>query len=405
MKIRVPKLTAENCFTFFLVIYWGRDIVFNYVKAILARIPVVSYFAEYMIPFIMFVFLLLSFPYLAKTIFPVDIVFTGAVLVVFLWNIILFPENESLAALSVTFFASVFPLYFIGLRCESSKHIQPLYIMSIINIWTFFAYYILIGSSSLDSAQGEYGSYMGRAYILLPQLLIVIYGFLRKKDILNIVTMIIGTILLLMCGNRGSVLITLFFLLFYLLFNTSKKRRVSGYVGAISLFGILVYYYNHLIKVMTRLFVNLGMSIRVFERLSNESFFDSNGRNVIVDKLKTAISNNPIIGYGLCSDRTITGSYAHNYAYELWTAFGVILGSLFLIATIYVIFKSWIEAKNVENRGVLLVLICVGFLKLFISSSFLLEGLFFMLIGYGVKLLRMNKFEAVETKGNIDENL
>ena len=327
------------------------------------------------------------------------------VLIIYLLNLILFPENDSLVQIMGTFFVSVFPMYFIGLRCEPFKHIQPLYIMSIINVWAFAAYYLLIGSSSLDGAQGEYESFMGRAYTLLPQLLVVIYGFLRKKDILNIVTMIIGTILLLMCGNRGSVLITSVFLLFYLLFNTSKKRRVSVYVGAISLFGILAYYYNHLIITMTQLFMNLGMSVRVFERLSDGSFFNSDGRDVIIDKLKAAISNNPIIGYGLCSDRTITGSYAHNYAYELWTAFGVIVGSVFLIATIYVIFKSWIETKNVENRSVLLVLICVGFFKLFISSSFLLEGPFFMLLGYCVKLLRMNKFEALETKGNINENL
>lgn len=395
MKIRASKLTAENFFTFFLILFWGQDILFSYVKAVFMRVPLVNYFAEYIIPFTMLTFLLLSVPYFAKAIFPADILFTAVVVIIVLLDIIIFPENESLMALSGTFFVSVFPLYFIGLRFEPSKHFKIIYVMSIINVWAFATYYLFIGGSPVDGAQAGNESFMGRAYVLLPQLLVTILGFLRKKNLLNTITGIMGIVLLLMCGNRGSVVLMLLFVLLNFLFN-AEKMRVHMYVGAVSLFGVFAYYYEALFALMTQLFIKLGMSVRVFERLTDGSFFESNGRNAIIEKLKVAIWDNPFIGYGLCSDRTITGSYAHNYAYELWTAFGVILGSILLIATIAVIVGAWFKSKDVESRGVLLVLTCVGFLKLFISSSFLLEGLFFMLVGYCVKLLRMNKAEVIE---------
>lgn len=384
MKIRIPKLTAEYFYISFLALFWGRDILFSYARAILLRIPYISYLADYIIPCLMLACILLALPYFAKALLPADLLFTVITATIFMLHLLIFPKNEELLSLAGTFWISVFPLYFVGLGLNTTKHIRTLYIMSLINIWVFAAYYLFIGGSSFEEAHDAYGSYMGRAYVLLPQLMLVIYGFLRKKTPLNIITGILGIVLLLMFGNRGSVLLLLLFLLLYFLFNTAGKKRGYVYVGAASAFGLLAYFYEIISVFFGALFPRLGMSVRIFERIADGTFFESQGRNVILKKLQIAILENPFWGNGLCSDRTISGSYAHNYAYELWTAFGVILGTLILAATIAVILRGWRKSEDQESRGILLLLFCVGFLKLFISSSFLHEGNFFMLLGYCV---------------------
>ena len=353
----------------------------------------------------MFICLCFAFPYLIINISKNDILFVCGVLLIYILNILIFPQNEELTKISGTFFLSVFPLYFIGLRFEAAKHWRILYIMSVVNIWAYTSYYLIFGSNSFDAYQGSYTSFMGRAYILLPQLLCAFIGVLNKKNILNIATAIMGFILLLMCGNRGSLVLLLLFIVFYLLFKVDLKKHIYVYVGTISVLGLLLYYYEILLTMIVSTFVKYGLSVRVFERLSAGTFFESSGRNVLIKELISASWDNPIIGYGLCSDRTITGSYAHNYAFELWTAFGIIFGSIVLIATIFVIISAWIKSRDIESKGVLLLLICVGFLKLFISSSFLLEGLFFMLIGYCMNQIKKYKLETRELGDDKNENL
>lgn len=405
LQIKIPKLNPARFFGLFLALYWGQNIFFSYVRAVFLRIPYIEYFADYIFPCLMIACLIFAIPYFEKIILARDLCFFGLVVIIFLLNLILFPENESLLSIMWSFFVSVFPMYFIGLRFEPSKHFRILYIMSIINIWAFAVYNLFINSNRLEGVQGTYESYMGRAYILLPQLLVVICSLLRKKNMLNATTGIIGSILLLMCGNRGTVVLLLLFIFLDIIFNTNKEKRVYVYVGAFSIFGILIYFYQTLIVFLPHLFSKVGMSVRVFELLYDGTFFESNGRNTIIEKLTAAIWDNPIIGHGLCSDRRIAGGYAHNYAFELWTAFGVIIGTLILAVTIYIIITAWIKSKKPQDKGVLLILICVGFLKLFISSSFLLEGLFFMLIGYCITQLRNNNFKTLDLGEKKNEDM
>ena len=378
-----------------LVLYWGKDIIFSYVRAIILRIPYIKYTADYILPSLMLICFALAFKYFARNISWKDIVFAGSVAIIYLINILIYPENEELGVIIGSFFTSVFPLYFIGLKLDISKHFHTLYLMSLFNICAFAFYYLVFSRGSFESSSIANESFMGRAYVLLPQVLIVFIGILKKRSIYNIILGVMGFMLLLMCGNRGSVLLLLVFLVSYFLFNTKKKRRALAYIGTFSVVGFITYYYETLLTIATLTFSKLGFSTRIFERLSDGTFLESNGRNLIIEKLATAIWDNPILGYGLCSDRTITGSYAHNYAFELWTAFGIIMGSAIIIATIATIISAWTKSTDKNCRSFLLVLICSGFLKLFLSSSFLYEGLFFLLLGYCVNQIRFNKASTI----------
>ena len=395
MKIRIPKFTAEHFFGLMLALYWGKDILFSYVRVIILRIPYFKYVADYVLPFLMVICFACAFTYFIRSILWQDILFAGAVIIIYLLNILIYSQNEELSAIAGSFFFSVFPLYFVGLRLEPSKHFRILYIMSIINVWVFAAYYLVFNDGSFDASSAANASFMGRAYTLLPQLLVIFVGILNKKNFLNVMSGVIGFVLLLMCGNRGSVVLVLVFLAIHLLFNTKKEMRVMAGVGIFSAVGVIVYYYEMLLSSIMTTFSKFGFSIRVFQRLADGTFLKSSGRDYITEKLTSAIWNRPIIGYGLCSDRTIAGSYAHSYALELWTAFGVLFGSVILIATILIIIRAWMKAPDRLHKSFLLAFICFGFLKLFLSSSFLLEGAFFMLMGYCVSQIRVHKQRCV----------
>ena len=111
MVIRIPKLKAEHFFGMFLLLFWGKDILFSYVSAVLIRIPYVKYIANFVIPTLMLVCLLFSLPYLSKTILWKDLLFAFSVGIVFLLHILLYPENVETGSIAGQFFLNVFPLY------------------------------------------------------------------------------------------------------------------------------------------------------------------------------------------------------------------------------------------------------------------------------------------------------
>ena len=404
LTIRIPKFNAEHFFGMFLVLFWGQDILFSYIRAILILIPYIKYTAEYVIPALMFMCLLCALPYFIKVISYKDILFTLAVAIVFCLHILIYPENESTMSIFGTFITAAFPLYFIGLRFDVSKHWRLLYILSIINIW-FFIIYIFSNDNTATSGQAMLSSYMHRAYVLLPQLLVVIVELFKKANPLNVLTVIAGIVILMMCGNRGSVLLLFLFILFCILFISEKKRNIGIYAGIISVFAVAIYYFKSLSDVLMMLFSRFGMSSRVLARLSEGTFFTSSGRDIITKKLWTAILEKPILGYGLTSDRTFVESYAHNFAFELWMSFGLIAGTILLIVIAYIVVKSLVKTKEKTSKAFLFMLICIGLLKLFISSSFLEEGLFFMMLGACVAFLRQNRLGMSKERGRIYESL
>lgn len=407
MSIRIPtKLNSEKFFRMFLILFWGKDILFSYGSAALSRIPYIKYVAAYVLPTLMLLCLLASLPYFVRMLSWKDICFGVAVVSIFLLNIILYPENEELLVLGASFFTVVLPMYFVGLRLNISKYWRPLYLLSIINVWLFSAYYLLLGGSAGSGDVSDFSSHMGRAYTLLPQLILVISGTIRSRKLLDLLTSCLGFVMLLMCGNRGSILIVVIYLIMYILLVSEKKRRMSVYAGVIAVCGIIHFFFEGLVTTLSLLFARLGMSTRVFTRLLEGSFFQSEGRNYIAGKLIEAIMAKPIIGYGLAGDRTIAGSYAHSYVLELWTSFGMILGSVMLIATAYTIVKAWLNTKDKIAKSFLLLLICVGFIKLFISSTFLQEGFFFLLLGVSVAQIRQSRrYVELTKRGKSDENL
>ena len=148
MKLRIPKLTAEHFFGFMLALYWSKDIIFSYVRAIILRIPYIKYTADYILPSLMLICFALAFKYFVRSISWQDIIFFEAVAIVYLLNIVIYPENAELGTITGSFFLTIFPLYFVGLRLEVTKHFKLLYIMSIVNICAFAVYYLVFYGGS-----------------------------------------------------------------------------------------------------------------------------------------------------------------------------------------------------------------------------------------------------------------
>jgi hypothetical protein len=79
-------------------------------------------------------------------------------------------------------------------------------------------------------------------------------------------------------------------------------------------------------------------------------------------------------------------------------SFGIPMGATLFIIIVFLFVKAWMRCK--ENTEIKLLLVCLfttsGFMKLFLSSSFLLESNFFLLLGVCVGIIRFSNGEEIE---------
>jgi hypothetical protein len=159
-------------------------------------------------------------------------------------------------------------------------------------------------------------------------------------------------------------------------------------VATILLFILQFDYFLSLIKGATE---SLGMSTRFFDLLSVNELFVSYGREWRAEAVLSGIKENWFLGYGLAGDRILIGDYVHNIVLEFWASFGVIFGTTLFVILLYILVRGMRTGKNQDEKVFILILICCGFLKLFISGTYLDEANFFLLIGLCVFEIRQHR--------------
>ena len=115
---------------------------------------------------------------------------------------------------------------------------------------------------------------------------------------------------------------------------------------------------------------------------------ESNSRTVLKEKTLDAISENPVWGYGIMGDRVVLGTYCHNIFLELLCDFGVVLGTLFIVALVAIIFiairKTWKTEYFFFVSGMIIAVV----VKLMFSNSYIVEPDFFFMLGISIAASR-----------------
>lgn len=113
--------------------------------------------------------------------------------------------------------------------------------------------------------------------------------------------------------------------------------------------------------------------------LSKDNEYNLSGRDTIYSDVLTQIKDNPIFGIGIAGDRLYSTS-AHNIFLEILSGFGIILGSFIILVMFITILKGlFIKDKLVANQ--ILVWLSLGLIPLMVSSSYLIQFQFWILLG------------------------
>ena len=322
---------------------------------------------------------------------------------VFLFLISMLNEKTYDYATSIlpTFLIQIFPLFILGRVVKDEKYLENLLfkVTPIIILIATFHYTITIIVNS-DSMTDDNMSF---AYYLLPFSILALFSFLNKRSLINGIVFLLAFFIQVLTGTRGPLLCLLIALTLFVIFQRTSKK-IKAILLLIS--GLLIVYFfsdlfaEHMIA-LGEFLEQLGISNRIVDKIIEGELIDTSGRTDLTEIILSAIRSNPILGNGFLSDRyLLNGSYAHNIFYELLCHFGVFLGLAIFVFIILMCCRAIFRRER--KSYLMLLLVTVGFVKLFLSNSYIIEPMFFFMLGFLLKHHKNNPTSAniQQTKNN-----
>lgn len=383
MKIVVKKkIHSNNFFDLLIILAWSNTIILSYFKAFISKLPYIYYFSDIIVLLVFVITIFFSIPHIRLHLKYYDLLFYILFAFTYLFNTMFSEQSKYLSEHLVQILFTIVPFYFLGRVINIKKQFKYIYMVSISSIIVRCLDILIFSGDSLNYIDGA----MDAAYKLLPHVMITLFYALDNRTICSVVIATVGSVMILSFGSRGPVFILLCFGFIYIFIFAKFKKPVLSYSIMTVGLTIIVIFFERIVILLFSVTNLLGMSTRVYDKFISGNYFVSSGRDTIKNELLPRIIERPLLGYGIAGDRIFVETYAHNIVIEFLVSYGIVIGSIFVLWIIYMIFKTIKKTTEKNTKVFVLVLMCCGFLKLFLSSSYLLEPAFFMCIGMCVSL-------------------
>lgn len=393
-RVRSALSFSKQPFNLLCMIAWG-SVLLGYWRGINNKLPLLKDFTDELEWLIVLVPLVLSIRPISYRLKVNDVFVTVGCVFVYLLNFIIFPENSKALEQHLFLYAVLaLPYYMYGIILDVDKFLKPLFYVSLTSI-IITIFYLLIylqgggGSSDIDTTQYN----MALSYDMLQHVLLVSWITLKERKLWQWPFMVLGILLLLSLGTRGPILCLIVFITTYVLFFQQMRHKRTIRLLAVSLALVAITYLEQIALFFQALTIQYGMSTRIFDKFLEGEIEASDARDYIRDTLYHELScDTNGFGFGLCGSYKYVNTYPHNMFLEFWFSFGWVIGSILLLLLFILIIKSYISCRHNRNQLVFLsLLVCGSIIKLQMSSTFLDEALFFMLIGFCINTLRNKK--------------
>ena len=384
---RKPNTINLSAFCLLFALIWIQNTILPFVVRVMQAIPMIGVIAEPIVVATFVLLILISLPRIFKSIRFGDIVFYLVVCIAIFLTTVLLKENAEFLQKDLwRILVLAIPMYFIGLSFKHEEIRALLYIASVLSVFAMIAYQFylrLAGRATIDDD-------MNAAYNILPSVMYLSYIAFRKRRMMDWLVAILVIASMFVYGTRGPILAIAIYWCAEITVHVFKKGSAKVkilYFTIIAILAFLVLNVSVLSKgigLISEVFGRFGFSTRIFDLLLEGDILSDNGRNVLAERVVAAIREKPLLGYGIMGDRVVVGDYVHNLFLEIWCHFGVVLGTALLLTLIVIVIRA---LKN-DHDGFLLMLVCMVFVKLMLSGSYLYEAKLFFLIGVAISVLR-----------------
>lgn len=317
--------------------------------------------------------------------------FLLAVLVVAAWIISFLLDENARSLLKLYYFKPVLLDGVCGIICisrfrdwEKFRRIGYFFVIFGLTLFLVNAGYIV------DSKINE--NYMSFSYNYLTFVIACYWMAIHKNNIFLWVLAVLSTFVIVIAGCRGAIVCVGVYIFCELLLN----KKVHKILKALIILALVLVFFN-----LENIMVNLDdmLSEYGYESRTIELFFEGDmqndsGRSKYSDAAVKVIENNPILGCGMAGSSYhlfvalhdmkpvgIVRQYSHNLFLDIYMDYGILLGTVLIIWLLIQLVLAYIRSRGTYSQTVLFMLMAAILPKLMLSSTYVGEPLFFMLLG------------------------
>lgn len=239
------------------------------------------------------------------------------------------------------------------------------------------------------------------SYLTLPAAIISANTLFKKINIYHLINLIGSIILIFFSGTRGPLICFLLFIVTRGIIWFIENKKLTVKIPITILFIVTILFFNTFLNNLYHISNEYGYSARLSKYLEKGNILEDIGRIELIKLSIDIIGDNPLFGTGPVNDRIILsrlvgypddpiGWYPHNIFLEIYLDYGIILGSIIIIALCYFTFKA-LSTKNCGSLKYLVVIfLSIGLYPLLFSGSYLESRLFFAFVGFIVSANKRN---------------
>ena len=207
----------------------------------------------------------------------------------------------------------------------------------------------------------------------------------------------IATLIVLALGARGPLLCLAAFVFLKLIQpkNSLKLGAILGYLALIIAGITMVALFEEVLLLINDYLLRFGIKSRSISLFLRPDVHLS-GRDKLYEIVIEALLENPLVGLGLLGDRVLINTYVHNFFIEIFSHFGIVIGFLLLISLLFILLKN-IVTRNKIKYDMLAIWTGLGLMPLMVSSSYLINLNFWVLLGLLMSARKLSVAEDVVT--------
>lgn len=286
-------------------------------------------------------------------------------------------------------------------RDYSSLYKYLLVIMQIIP-YVHVLSFLFLNSGQLGEDE-DYSQSMSYRY-LFPAI-ILLSDILSRFSFKSLVPFLICLFLIIAYGARGPwACLSLFTISYWIVM--PKSIRLKKLLIPLLILSVIVAFviirFNQVIDYMTNLMTSLNSSVRILQKMMDESLMEDEIRDDIVTACLSRVFENPFWGTGPINDRVflwyafhstdgVTGTYPHNFFVEVLTQYGLFLGLVLIGSFLVIIYQCLRHPINLETQKLFLVFIGAYFFPLLFSGSYVDSKGFYILLATCIVIRSMGK--------------
>ena len=172
---------------------------------------------------------------------------------------------------------------------------------------------------------------MGLGYACITCVMMLLWSFVEKKKVADLIGAIGLLALIFLYGSRGPLVGIVLFAVYFGIRYFHKKGQDIVCVLMFIVMVVFVVSFRDIMNLINQALVGIGITSRSIYLLANQSLSYDAGRSDIWDVIIAEIQKNPFRIRGINAEYAISGTYAHNMIIELIYQFGIIIGGIALL--------------------------------------------------------------------------